>query len=103
MADVSTRRSRFTDDWPVPNANREQKMSDRKTANNPLLDYWTDAAQRYVLSLDVLRQRGNDYVAPCGTKAPHVLTFTVGADDRRPHSCRARSITAWSGSFRPRA
>ena len=52
-------------------------MSDRKTANNALLDYWTDAAQRYVLSLDVLRQRGNDYVAHAALKAPHVLSFRV--------------------------
>ena len=52
-------------------------MSDKQTGTNALLDYWTDAAQRYVLSLDVLRQRGNDYVAHAAMKAPNVLSFEV--------------------------
>ena len=52
-------------------------MSEKKTGSNTLLDYWTDAAQRYVLSLDVLRQRGNDYFAHAAMKAPNVLNFKV--------------------------
>ncbi|MDR3438075.1 DUF3141 domain-containing protein, partial [Telmatospirillum sp.] len=52
-------------------------MSEKKTGHNALMEYWTDAAQRYVLSLDVLRQRGNDYVAHAAMKAPNVLSFEV--------------------------
>ncbi|MDI9847542.1 DUF3141 domain-containing protein [Rhodoblastus sp. 17X3] len=52
-------------------------MSEKKTATNALLDYWSDAAQRYVLSFDVLRRRGNEYFAHAEMKAPHVLSFKV--------------------------
>ena len=38
-------------------------------------DYWTDAWQRSVLSLDVLRQRGNIYHEHNAMNAPHVLAF----------------------------
>jgi pimeloyl-ACP methyl ester carboxylesterase len=38
-------------------------------------EYWTDAWQRSVLALDVLRERGNTYVERAGSKAPHVLQF----------------------------
>src|SRR5215472_14276810 len=48
--------------WPMPGA-------------NALLDYWLDAWQRGVLLLDVLRQRGNNYVEHNARKAPHVLNF----------------------------
>src|SRR4051812_10791519 len=38
--------------------------------------YWTDAWQRGVLYLDVMRQRGNQYHEHVAEKAPHVLSFT---------------------------
>ncbi|HEY4630778.1 MAG TPA: DUF3141 domain-containing protein [Blastococcus sp.] len=38
--------------------------------------YWTDAWQRGVLYLDVMRQRGNQYHEHMAEKAPHVLSFT---------------------------
>jgi pimeloyl-ACP methyl ester carboxylesterase len=44
---------------------------------NPLQDYLTDAAQRWVLSLDVLRQRGNEHFDHAAMKAPNVLNFPV--------------------------
>ena len=50
--------------WPIPVA-------------NDLLDYWVDAWQRTILLLDVLRQRGNNYVEHNARKAPHVLSFDV--------------------------
>src|SRR5215211_8286087 len=37
--------------------------------------YWIDAWQRSILLLDVLRQRGNNYVEHNARRAPHVLTF----------------------------
>src|SRR3954452_25628982 len=37
--------------------------------------YWVDAWQRSILLLDVLRQRGNNYVEHNARQAPHVLTF----------------------------
>src|SRR5689334_6523758 len=42
---------------------------------NDAIDYWLDAWQRGVLLLDVLRQRGNNYVEHNARKAPHVLSF----------------------------
>ncbi|NWG22880.1 MAG: DUF3141 domain-containing protein [Pseudorhodoplanes sp.] len=38
-------------------------------------DYATDAAQRWILFLDVLRQRGNGYREHAAKAAPHVLNF----------------------------
>jgi len=38
-------------------------------------EYWTDAWQRWILTLDVLRQRGNVFVEQSEKNAPHVLTF----------------------------
>lgn len=40
-------------------------------------EYWLDTAQRWVLSLDVLRQRGNAYVERTEEIAPHVLNFAA--------------------------
>src|SRR6201985_1893975 len=50
--------------WPMPGA-------------NDLLDYWIDAWQRSILLLDVLRQRGNNYLEHNARKAPNVLSFDV--------------------------
>jgi pimeloyl-ACP methyl ester carboxylesterase len=38
-------------------------------------DYWVDAAQRGVLFLDVMRQRGNQYREHLAETAPHVLNY----------------------------
>ncbi|MBV8192322.1 MAG: DUF3141 domain-containing protein [Alphaproteobacteria bacterium] len=38
-------------------------------------EYWVDAWQRSILTLDVLRQRGNTYDERTKRTAPHVLTF----------------------------
>src|SRR4051812_10027944 len=40
-------------------------------------EYWTDALQRWVLKLDVLRQRGNTYLERRDQIAPHVLSFNA--------------------------
>jgi pimeloyl-ACP methyl ester carboxylesterase len=45
--------------------------------STPLQDYLTDAAQRWTLSLDVLRQRGNEHFDHAAMKAPNVLNFPV--------------------------
>jgi hypothetical protein len=42
---------------------------------NPIADYWLDAWQRSVLTLDVLRQRGNIYYQHNAMNAPNVLSF----------------------------
>ena len=42
---------------------------------NPFVDYWLDAWQRSVLTLDVLRQRGNIYYEHNAMNAPNVLSF----------------------------
>src|SRR5690349_24586495 len=38
-------------------------------------EYWRDAWERSILMLDVLRERGNNYVERTEQTAPHVLTF----------------------------
>ena len=38
-------------------------------------EYWLDAWQRWVLSLDVLRERGNTYLEHSAKDVPHVLSF----------------------------
>ncbi|WP_395713325.1 DUF3141 domain-containing protein [Reyranella sp.] len=38
-------------------------------------DYWIDAWQRTILTLDTLRQRGNTYLERTRSDAPHVLGF----------------------------
>ena len=43
----------------------------------PLQDYWLDAWQRAILSLDVLRERGNIYLDHSAREVPHVLNFEV--------------------------
>ena len=52
-------------------------MSEPKDLFSAFQSYWTDAAQRAVLSLDVLRQRGNDHFEHAASKAPNVLDFKV--------------------------
>ena len=43
----------------------------------PAFDYWTDACQRTVLVLDILRERGNTYRDHNAGAAPNVLDFDV--------------------------
>jgi pimeloyl-ACP methyl ester carboxylesterase len=43
--------------------------------NNPLNEYLTDATQRSILFLDVLRQRGNQYHVSRARRDPNVLIF----------------------------
>ncbi|MBO0716212.1 MAG: DUF3141 domain-containing protein [Rhizobiales bacterium] len=43
----------------------------------PAIDYLVDAAQRSVLFLDVMRQRGNQYREHLAERAPHVLDYDV--------------------------
>src|SRR5438477_3559611 len=40
-----------------------------------VIEYWVDAWQRSILVLDVLRQRGNNYLEHNAREAPHVLSF----------------------------
>jgi pimeloyl-ACP methyl ester carboxylesterase len=42
---------------------------------NDLVEYWVDAWQRSVLLVDVLRQRGNNYVEHNAEEVPNVLSF----------------------------
>jgi Protein of unknown function (DUF3141) len=42
---------------------------------NPVHEYWLDACQRWILTLDVLRQRGNQYLEQRGLISPSVLSF----------------------------
>src|SRR5215470_10237226 len=43
----------------------------------PAFEYLVDAAQRNVLFLDVMRQRGNQFREYLAQTAPHVLDFEV--------------------------
>jgi hypothetical protein len=44
-------------------------------AVSAIQEYWLDACQRFVLSLDVLRERGNTYLEQSAKEVPHVLKF----------------------------
>ena len=44
---------------------------------NPIQEYWVDACQRAILTLDVLRQRGNNYFEQAARISPSVLNFAV--------------------------
>ncbi len=44
---------------------------------NPVQEYWVDACQRFILTLDVLRQRGNDYLEQAARISPSVLNFAA--------------------------
>jgi hypothetical protein len=44
---------------------------------NFVQEYYLDACQRWILTLDVLRERGNSYRAHNAQTAPHVLRFKV--------------------------
>jgi hypothetical protein len=43
--------------------------------SNFVQEYWLDAWQRSILTLDVLRERGNAYLERSKENAPHVLSF----------------------------
>ncbi|MEK1886229.1 MAG: DUF3141 domain-containing protein [Phyllobacterium sp.] len=43
--------------------------------DNPLTTYWTDAWQRSILFLDVMRRRGAQYEEQAARTAPHVLDY----------------------------
>ncbi len=36
-------------------------------------EYWLDACQRFILTLDVLRERGNTYQEQAAKEVPNVL------------------------------
>jgi hypothetical protein len=44
-------------------------------ATDPLQEYWVDACQRFILTLDALRQRGNNYLERAARISPSVLNF----------------------------
>jgi hypothetical protein len=50
-------------------------MTERTALGSFLFDYWRDAGERSLLFLDILRQRGNDYLVQSARTAPHVLNF----------------------------
>src|SRR5260370_4929289 len=43
---------------------------------NPVEEYWVDACQRWLLTLDAVRQRGNSYLEQKKLISPAVLNFT---------------------------
>ena len=52
-------------------------MAQGSTLFEAAAEYWRDAAQRGVLFVETLNERGNTYVAQSAKTAPHVLTFPV--------------------------
>lgn len=64
--------------YAAPAQTPENRMSDGIGAAFDPFGFWawmTDAAQRNVLFLDTMRQRGNQYIAHEGQTVPHVLEF----------------------------
>src|SRR6476619_6707251 len=46
-------------------------------ATNPLQEYWVDAFQRFILTLDALRQRGNNYLERAARISLSVVNATA--------------------------
>ena len=63
-------------------------------------EYWTDAWQRGVLFLDVLRERGNNALEHAAKEVPNVLDFPGRNGDGRPHVRAAGQLRRWCASFR---
>ena len=61
----------------MPNDNRQVTGSTPIGFFGPVLEYMTDAAQRSVLFLDVMRQRGNQYRDHLAETVPHVLDYAA--------------------------
>src|SRR5436190_4048058 len=62
----------------LPLSGERHSNSEGRMSANPfdaVSEYWTDALQRWVLTLDVLRQRGNTYLERREQIAPNVLAF----------------------------
>src|SRR5262249_29521411 len=69
---------------------------------NPVQDYFVDAWQRWILSLDTLRERGNIYFRETERQAPNVLQFafelvTNGRELPRPVNYALVRITPPEG------
>ncbi|MFD2273088.1 DUF3141 domain-containing protein [Undibacterium arcticum] len=43
----------------------------------PMVEYCVDAAQRNILYWDIMRQRGNQYLAHLAESGPHMLHYAV--------------------------
>ncbi len=66
------------------------------------IDYWLDACQRAVLTLDVLRQRGDNFMAYREGRLPRILSFDSemvmdGRQLRRPVNYRLNRILPGDG------
>ena len=61
---------------------------------NFIQDYWIDAWQRAILTLDALRERGNTALERSTEHAPHVLQLRLRARARRPHAGKAGQLRA---------
>src|SRR5271166_4431707 len=60
--------------------NRNPDSSGAGHDNNmltPALGYLVDAAQRQVLFMDAMRERGNQYLEHCAKAVPHVLNYAA--------------------------
>ena len=82
--DTSQRTAQF---WDLTPREGDTKMADyplpfpAPIPPNQAWDYLVDAGQRTLLFLDVLRERGNQYLEQISKMAPHVLEFDVGPED----------------------
>src|SRR5262245_8279283 len=60
----------------TPAAQAAQRLTRSGSSwTNPLQEYWVDACQRWLLTLDALRQRGNNYLEQKQLLSPAVLNF----------------------------
>ena len=78
---------------PMPGSPASIQAVDLMRGMNSAFEYWVDAWQRSILLIDVLRQRGNNYVEHSARKAPHVLTLDR-AGARWAHAATAGKLRA---------
>lgn len=76
-------------------------ITNRSFFNNPFTSYWTDALQRSILFLDVMRRSGAQYEEQRPLAAHHTCwTMMQSSSAMGAALSGGRSITGWFGSFR---
>jgi hypothetical protein len=61
----------------VPDQVSNRSLGFAGVVTDPVQEYWVDACQRLILTLDVLRERGNNYVEQAARISPSVLNFAA--------------------------
>ena len=67
-------------------------MAQDSTVLEAAAEYFRDAAERNILLMEALNERGNTYVAQSAKTAPHVLAFSTEVLCDRPYARAPRQL-----------